>query len=63
MTARSGVGVDEVRLRLTVEIFVAAWHTASLHWTAQGGRGGRDGLMKLVEETFAMIPDALTCSA
>ncbi|MBX7550434.1 TetR/AcrR family transcriptional regulator [Streptomyces sp. NPDC004232] len=63
VTARSGVGVDEVRLRLTVEIFVAAWHTASLHWTAQGGRGGRDGLMKLVEETFAMIPDALTCSA
>ncbi|GGX20746.1 hypothetical protein GCM10010341_47630 [Streptomyces noursei] len=62
VTERSGTDVDAVRLRLTVEIFVAAWHTASLHWTAQGGRGGRDGLTKLVEETFAKIPDALTCS-
>ncbi|MFI1628994.1 TetR/AcrR family transcriptional regulator [Streptomyces noursei] len=62
VTERSGADVDAVRLRLTVEIFVAAWHTASLHWTAQGGRGGRDGLTKLVEETFAKIPDALTCS-
>ncbi|MEV6809035.1 TetR/AcrR family transcriptional regulator [Streptomyces sp. NPDC017405] len=63
VTERSGAGVDEIRLRLTVEIFVAAWHTASLHWTAQGGQGGRDGLMKLVEETFARIPEALTCPA
>jgi AcrR family transcriptional regulator len=63
VTARARADVDGVRLRLTVEIFVAVWRTASLHWTAQGGRGGRDGLMKLVEETFALIPDALTCSA
>ncbi|MFE4453035.1 TetR/AcrR family transcriptional regulator [Streptomyces sp. NPDC056796] len=61
----SGTGEDvhEVRLRLTVEIFVAAWRTASLRWTAQGGAGGRDGLVRLVEETFAEIPAALTCSA
>ncbi|MFD8567994.1 TetR/AcrR family transcriptional regulator [Streptomyces sp. NPDC059639] len=59
----AGADTDEVRLPLTVEIFVAAWRTASLHWTAQGGRGGRDGLMKLVEETFAKIPAALTSSA
>ncbi|MEB8339558.1 TetR/AcrR family transcriptional regulator [Streptomyces endophyticus] len=59
----AGADTDEVRLPLTVEIFVAAWRTASLHWTAQGGHGGRDGLMKLVEETFAKIPAALTSSA
>ncbi|MFJ4324630.1 TetR/AcrR family transcriptional regulator [Streptomyces tricolor] len=62
VTERARGDIDEVRLRLTVEIFVAAWRTASLRWTAQGGRGGRDGLMKLVEETFALLPDALTCS-
>lgn len=60
VSGSAGADADEVRLRLAVEIFVAAWRTASLHWTAQGGRGGRDGLMKLVEETFAEIPAALT---
>ncbi|MGW1597545.1 TetR/AcrR family transcriptional regulator [Streptomyces sp. NPDC002343] len=54
---------DALRLRLTVEIFVAAWHTVCLHWTAQGGRGGRDGLTHLVEQTFTLIPDALTGTA
>ncbi|GGT03926.1 MULTISPECIES: TetR/AcrR family transcriptional regulator [Streptomyces] len=63
VTEGARTDVDRMRLQLTVEIFVAAWHTASLQWTAQGSQGGRDTLMKLVEETFAMIPDALTCSA
>ncbi|MFF5530859.1 TetR/AcrR family transcriptional regulator [Streptomyces cinerochromogenes] len=63
VTEGARTDVDRMRLQLTVEIFVAAWHTASLQWTAQGAQGGRDTLMKLVEETFAMIPDALTCSA
>lgn len=63
VNGRAGDNVDEVRLRLTVEIFVAAWRTASLRWTALGGDGGRDGLTKLVQETFAEIPAALTCSA
>ncbi|WP_353941111.1 TetR/AcrR family transcriptional regulator [Streptomyces sp. HUAS MG91] len=58
-----GADTDEVLLSLTVEIFVATWRTASLHWTAQGGRGGRDGLTKLVEETFAKLPAALTSTA
>ncbi|GAA2559470.1 MULTISPECIES: hypothetical protein [Streptomyces] len=52
-----------MRLRLTVEIFVAAWRTASLHWTTQEGPGGRDGLTRAVDEAFAEIPAALTCSA
>ncbi|WP_326820515.1 TetR/AcrR family transcriptional regulator [Streptosporangium sp. NBC_01756] len=60
---RSDTDIDEVRLRLIVEIFVAAWRTASLRWTAQGGHGGRDALTKLVEETFAEIPAALASSA
>lgn len=63
VTERARADVDRMRLRLTVEIFVAVWHTASLQWTAQGARGGRATLTKLLEETFAMIPDALTCSA
>ncbi|MFI0975536.1 TetR/AcrR family transcriptional regulator [Streptomyces sp. NPDC021093] len=57
---RAGDRTDEVRRRLTVEIFVAAWRTASLGWTEQGGRGGRDALVKLVEEAFAELPAALT---
>jgi AcrR family transcriptional regulator len=63
LAGRSGAGTDALRLRLTVEIFVAAWHTVCLHWTAQGGRGGRDGLAHLVEQTFALIPDALARTA
>ncbi|MCZ9346127.1 TetR/AcrR family transcriptional regulator [Streptomyces sp. TRM76130] len=63
VTERAGADVDRMRLQLTVEIFVAVWHTASAQWTAQGSQGGRDTLMKLLEETFAMIPDALICSA
>ncbi|RZF01887.1 TetR family transcriptional regulator [Streptomyces sp. SCA2-2] len=71
VNARVGTGTgtdtdtdtDRVRLRLTVEIFVAAWRTASLHWTTQGGPGGRDGLTRAVDEAFAEIPAALTCSA
>lgn len=63
VNASAGVVTDELRLPLTVEIFVAAWRTASMHWSVRGGRGGRDGLMKLVEETFAKIPAALTSSA
>ncbi|MEU7690950.1 hypothetical protein OHB01_29315 [Microbispora hainanensis] len=55
--------VDEVRVRLAVEIFVAAWRTASLRWTVQGGHGGRDALLNLVEETFAKVPAALACPA
>ncbi|MEU3527931.1 TetR/AcrR family transcriptional regulator [Streptomyces sp. NPDC038707] len=56
-------GADEMRLRLTVEIFVAAWHTVCLHWTARGGQGDREGLTGIIEQTFALIPDALTCTA
>ncbi|GAA2294957.1 TetR family transcriptional regulator [Nonomuraea roseoviolacea subsp. roseoviolacea] len=63
VSGRPGADVDPWRLRLSVEIFVAAWRTASLRWTAQGGHGGRDTLMKLVEETFADLPAALTSPA
>ncbi|MUN37369.1 TetR family transcriptional regulator [Actinomadura litoris] len=63
VSGRSDAGVEEWRLRLAVEIFVAAWRTASLRWTAQGGRGDRGALMELVEETFAAIPAALTATA
>ncbi|CAL9325055.1 TetR/AcrR family transcriptional regulator [Streptomyces sp. SudanB182_2057] len=63
LAGRSGADVDETCLRLTVEIFVASWRTACLRWTAEGGQGGRDGLTDLIERTFALLPDALTCAA
>ncbi|MFE7675688.1 hypothetical protein ACFU5N_26210 [Streptomyces albidoflavus] len=43
---RVGGQADEVRLRLTVEIFVAAWRTAFLSWTTRGGEGGRRPLRR-----------------
>ncbi|MFF7095592.1 hypothetical protein ACFY9A_24820 [Streptomyces rubradiris] len=46
-----------------MEIFVASWRTACLRWTVEGGQGGRDGLTDLIERTFALLPDALTCAA
>ncbi|MDR8411446.1 TetR family transcriptional regulator [Nonomuraea sp. 3-1Str] len=63
VSGRSETGVDEWEVRLAVEIFVAAWRTACLRWTAHGGHGGRDTLTKMVEETFAEIPAALTSTA
>lgn len=60
---RAGDHVNEVRLNLTVEIFVAAWRTASLRWSALGGEGGRSGLTKLIEDTFAELPASLTSPA
>lgn len=57
---RAGARVDEVCLRLTVEILVAAWRTASLRRTGLGRKGGRARLAELVDNTFAELPAALT---
>ncbi|MQY02228.1 TetR/AcrR family transcriptional regulator [Actinomadura macrotermitis] len=51
---------DPMRLHLVVEVFVAAWRTASLHWAAQHGEGGRAALRTLVAQAFADLPAALT---
>ncbi|AXQ58104.1 MULTISPECIES: hypothetical protein [Streptomyces] len=58
--ARAGGQADGVRLRLTVEIFGAAWRTAFLSRTTRGGEGGRAGLGERVDAAFAGLPAALT---
>ncbi|MDP9866649.1 MULTISPECIES: TetR/AcrR family transcriptional regulator [Streptosporangium] len=59
--ARAGLAGD-VRLRLAVEIMIAAWRCAALEWTETGGAGGRQGLGRLLDETFAAVPDSIVLS-
>ncbi|GAA3508886.1 AcrR family transcriptional regulator [Streptosporangium album] len=59
--ARVGL-VGDVRLRLAVEVMIASWRCAALDWTATGGAGGREGLGRLLDETFAAIPDSIALS-
>ncbi|MFI6519159.1 TetR/AcrR family transcriptional regulator [Spirillospora sp. NPDC050679] len=61
--ARLGMGEDDVRLRMVVETAIAAWRTAALAWAAAGGKGGRAGLVRRLERTFAAVPDAVALSA
>ncbi|WP_067818446.1 TetR/AcrR family transcriptional regulator [Actinomadura kijaniata] len=61
--ARLGLDVGDARLRMVVELAIAAWRTAALAWTGKGGEGGRAGLVRAVEETFAVAPDAPALSA
>ncbi|MGW4372685.1 hypothetical protein ACWEJ7_03340 [Streptomyces albidoflavus] len=57
---RAGGQADEVRLRLTVEIFGAASRTAFLSWMTRGGEGGRVGLGERVDAFVAELPAVLT---
>jgi AcrR family transcriptional regulator len=54
-----GADRDDWLARLTVEVFASAWRTASLKWTEQNGRGGRKGLIRMTDETFACLPSIL----
>ncbi|RFU41038.1 TetR family transcriptional regulator [Actinomadura logoneensis] len=60
VSAHHGVAPHDVHLRLAVELVVSAWRTASLAWTAEGGRGGRAALTERLTATFAELPAALT---
>jgi len=53
----------DVRLRLVVEVTVAAWRSAYPGWTATDGTGGRDELIRRLDETFAAVPAAIDLSA
>ncbi|RJL26481.1 TetR/AcrR family transcriptional regulator [Bailinhaonella thermotolerans] len=50
---------DGLRLRLAVEVTIAAWHTASLTWSEAGGPDGRRGLIRHLDEAFSALPDVL----
>jgi AcrR family transcriptional regulator len=61
-------GREDVRLRMLGEFALAAWRCGAKNWVAgrgAGGRGygGRETLMRRVEEAFAAIPASLKLSA
>ncbi|WP_424217232.1 TetR/AcrR family transcriptional regulator (plasmid) [Streptomyces sp. BI20] len=63
--AGDGAGGSAARIRrgLTVEVFVAAWRTASSEWTAAGGRDGRAGLARWIDAAFAELGAVLPAGA
>ncbi|WP_433423364.1 TetR/AcrR family transcriptional regulator [Microtetraspora malaysiensis] len=56
------LGLDPVdaRLRLAVEISIAAWRHAATAWTGAAGEGGRAGLLSRLDRSFAAIPESVT---
>ncbi|TDC72512.1 TetR/AcrR family transcriptional regulator [Streptomyces hainanensis] len=55
MAARTAV--DELRLRLTIELMVAAWRWALRNWSAEAGEGAdRDALRRWTRTAFAALP-------
>ena len=51
---------DDVRLRLALDIVVAAFHCALEKWTSRPGAPTRDKLTRQVRDAFAAIPGSLT---
>nr|WP_272209702.1 hypothetical protein [Marinicella sp. W31]MDC2875526.1 hypothetical protein [Marinicella sp. W31] len=65
------VGREDVRFRMLGEFVLGAWRCGASNWVAgrgseaQGirGHGGRDMLIRRVEEAFDAIPETLSLAA
>ncbi|GAA3465637.1 TetR family transcriptional regulator [Nonomuraea roseola] len=63
MGARLGLDPGDVRLKLVIEVAVAAWRHAALSWAAAGGPEGRAGLRRRLDEAFAAVPESIALTA
>ncbi|MFD1933559.1 TetR family transcriptional regulator [Nonomuraea mangrovi] len=59
MGARTGFDAGDVRLKLVIEVAIAAWRHAAIGWTADGGPGGLAGLQERLDAAFAAIPESI----
>ncbi len=57
---RFGFADDDLRVRLAVDLLVAAFHCALEAWTFRPGPASRDGLIACAREAFAAVPGSVT---
>jgi AcrR family transcriptional regulator len=55
--------VEDLRLRLVVELTITAFSVSGRHWVHDGGRGGRAALLEGFDEAIKAIPASLELSA
>jgi AcrR family transcriptional regulator len=60
LAGRLGLDPDDLRLHILAELAVATWSIAGRHWVRNGGRGGRNALIKRFDDTMNAIPDSLS---
>ncbi|MEN3536133.1 TetR family transcriptional regulator [Microbispora sp. ZYX-F-249] len=56
-------GVDDLRVRLVLDLLVAAWHGALEFWTSLPGEPASEDLAACLREAFAALPGCLTLTA
>ena len=59
LAGRLGLDPDDLRLYVLAELAVAAWSIAGRHWVRNGGRGGRQALVKRFDDAIDAIPGSL----
>jgi AcrR family transcriptional regulator len=59
LAGRLGLDPDDLRLYVLAELAVAAWSIAGRHWVRNGGRGGRQALVKRFDDAIDAIPGCL----
>jgi AcrR family transcriptional regulator len=57
---RFGFAEHDLRVRLALDLVVAAFHCALDEWTFRPGPGSRDELAACLQEAFAAIPGGIT---
>jgi AcrR family transcriptional regulator len=57
---RFGFAERDLRVRLAVDVLVAAWHCALEEWTSRRGPASRDELAARLREACAAVPGSVT---
>jgi AcrR family transcriptional regulator len=60
LVERFGFAADDLRVRLALDLLVAAVHCAYERWTARPEPGSRDELAARMREAFAAVPGSVT---
>jgi AcrR family transcriptional regulator len=60
LQGRFGFAARDQRVRLAVDMAVAAYHCALDEWTSRPAPAGRDELVACLREAFAALPDSVT---
>ncbi|QFY07852.1 TetR family transcriptional regulator [Nonomuraea phyllanthi] len=58
-----GLDIDDLRLHVLAELAVTAWSVSGRDWVREGGRGGRQALIRRLKDSFEAIPASLHLAA